>query len=86
MTTTILSREDQVVLLRLCLGDNRLNNHMATVMRLVRPSLLCPLGLENQTAEHILQTCPSYSMVRKTHCPVETFLQTSMSNMSDIDV
>ena len=35
------------------------------------PSPLCPCCLENQTAERILQTCPSYNMPRKTRWPVE---------------
>ena len=33
---------------------------------------LYPCVLGNQAAEPILQTCPSYNMLRKTHWPVET--------------
>ena len=34
-------------------------------------SPLCPWGLENQTVDHVLQTCPSY-MLKKTNWPAET--------------
>ena len=37
---------------------------------------LCPCRLKNQIAEHVLQTCPRYNMLRKTHWPVKTSLQT----------
>ncbi|KAK7100145.1 hypothetical protein V1264_023139 [Littorina saxatilis] len=70
----LLQREEQVVLLRLRTGHNRLNHHMATKLKLV-PSPLCPCG-KNQTAEHILQACPYYSALRDTRTwPEETALQ-----------
>ena len=37
----------------------KLNNHIATRMR-------GPCGLENQTADHVLQRHPGYNMLRKT--------------------
>ena len=66
----LLQREEQVVLLRLRTGHNRLNHHMATKLKLV-PSPLCPCG-KNQTAEHILQACPYHSALRDTIWPEET--------------
>jgi hypothetical protein len=63
-----LQREEQVVLLRLRSGHNRLNHHMATKLKLV-PSPLCPCGLDNQTTEHILQACPNYSALREVIWP-----------------
>ena len=60
-----LSREDQVIILRLRSGHNRLNHHMATKLKLV-PSPLCTCGSDNQTAEHVLQTCPTLENDRKT--------------------
>jgi ribonuclease HI/endonuclease/exonuclease/phosphatase family metal-dependent hydrolase len=72
-----LQREEQVVLLRLRSGHNRLNHHMATKLKLV-PSPLCPCGLDNQTAEHILQACPKYKALREVIWPEETALQTKL--------
>ncbi|KAK7111001.1 hypothetical protein V1264_014788 [Littorina saxatilis] len=69
----LLQREEQVVLLRLRTGHNRLNHHMATKLKLV-PSPLYPCG-KNQTAEHILQACPYHSALRDTTWPEETALQ-----------
>ncbi|KAK7087559.1 hypothetical protein V1264_021593 [Littorina saxatilis] len=69
----LLQREEQVVLLRLRTGLNRLNHHMATKLKLV-PYPLCPCG-KNQTAEHILQACPYHSALRDTTWPEETALQ-----------
>ena len=42
----------------------------------IAPSPLCSCSLEKQTAQRVLLTCPSYNMLRKTHWPVETPLQT----------
>ncbi|KAK7097135.1 hypothetical protein V1264_004154 [Littorina saxatilis] len=58
----LLQREEQVVLLRLRTGHNRLNHHMATKLKLV-PSPLCPCG-KNQTAEHILQCSQGHHLAR----------------------
>ncbi|KAK7093691.1 hypothetical protein V1264_007392 [Littorina saxatilis] len=69
----VLSRVQQVVLLRLRIGHNRLNHHMATKLKLV-PSPLCSCG-KNQTAEHILQACPYHNALRDTTWPEETALQ-----------
>ena len=49
-----LDRDMQVILIRLCTGNNRLNGHMNRKMKLV-PSSMCPCNIEDQTTEHILQ-------------------------------
>ena len=43
--------------MRLFTRHNRLNASMFKKMKLV-PSLICNCGLQDQTAEHILQRCP----------------------------
>ena len=72
-----LKREEQVTILRLRSGHNRLNHHMAEKLKLV-PSPLCACGEENQTGEHILQRCALYRDLRKTVWPTETALQTKL--------
>ena len=53
----LLSWKQQVILVRLCTGHNRLNSHMHRKLKLA-PSPTCPCGREEQTAEHVLQRCP----------------------------
>ena len=72
-----LRREEQVTILRLRSGHNRLNHHMATKLKLV-PSPLCACEEENQTCEHILQRCVLYRDLRKTVWPTERDLQTKL--------
>ena len=50
----LLSRKQQVVLVRLRTGHNRLNSHMHGKLKLAS-SPTCPCGQEDQTTEHILQ-------------------------------
>ena len=50
-----LDRWQQLVVMRLLTGHNRLNAHLRRKMKLA-PSATCICGLEDQTAEHILQT------------------------------
>ena len=52
-----LDRWQQVVATRLRTGHNRLSAHTFRKMKLA-PSATCSCGLEDQTAEHILQRCP----------------------------
>ncbi|KAK7110703.1 hypothetical protein V1264_014534 [Littorina saxatilis] len=61
----LLTRHEQVVLMRLCTGHNRLNAHMSQKMKLV-PSPTCSCGLEDKTTEHILQRCTILKSLRKT--------------------
>ena len=53
----LLSRKQQVILVRLRTGHNRLNSHIHRKLKLV-PSPTCPCGQEEQTTEHVLQRCP----------------------------
>ena len=47
-----------VVVMRLRTGHNRLNAHMFSKKK-PAPSPTCNCGLEDQTAEHVLQRCPA---------------------------
>ena len=68
-----LSRQQQVIIFRLRTGHNRLNHHMSRKFRLA-PSPLCPCGLAEQTAEHILQDCPRLRELRDEIWPGPTGL------------
>ena len=72
-----LSQEQQVILMRLRTGHNRLNAHMNHKFKLA-PSPTCPCGLEDQTAEHILQRCPLLQEERREMWPAETLLKTKL--------
>ncbi|KAK7088755.1 hypothetical protein V1264_022638 [Littorina saxatilis] len=72
-----LSREQQVKLIRLRTGHNRLNAHMNRKFKLA-PSPTCACGQEDQTAEHILQRCPLLDEERKEVWPSPTPLQTKL--------
>ena len=68
-----LSRPEQVVIVRLRSGHNRLNAHMYRKYKLV-PSPLCPCGEEEQNTEHILQRCKQHDQERKATRPSEITL------------
>ena len=55
-----LDRAGQVILIRLCTGHNRLNDHMNKKMKLV-PSSMFTCNIEYQTTHHILQRCPNHT-------------------------
>ena len=59
-----LDRAGQVTLICLRTDHNRLKSHMHRNMSLV-PSPLCTCGTEDQTTEHILQSCPAYQHLRQ---------------------
>ena len=73
----LLSRKQQVILVRLCTGHNRLNSHMHRKLKLA-PWPTCPCGQEEQTAEHVLQRCPLYEATREDVWPVSTSLTTKL--------
>ena len=60
-----LDRAGQVIILCFHTGHNRLNSHMHKTMKLVQ-SPICTCQTENQTADHILQDCPTFTNLR-TH-------------------
>ncbi|KAK7096001.1 hypothetical protein V1264_005349 [Littorina saxatilis] len=72
-----MSREQQVNLIRLRTGHNRLNAHMNRKFKLA-PSPTCACGQEDQTAEHILQRCLLLDDERKEVWPSPTPLQTKL--------
>ena len=73
----LLSRKQQVILVRLRTGHNRLNSHMHRKLKLA-PSPTCPCGQEEQTTEHVLQRCPLYKATREDVWPVSTSLTTKL--------
>ena len=73
----LLSRKQQVILVRLRTSHNRLNSHMHRKLKLA-PSPTCPCGREEQTMEHVLQRCPLYEVTREDVWPVSTSLTTKL--------
>ena len=61
----LLSREQQVVLVRLCTGHNRLYSRMHGKAKL-EPSPNCACVEEDQTTEHDLQRCPLHKATRES--------------------
>ena len=72
-----LDRWQQVVIFRLRTGHCRLNSHLSKKMKLM-PSPTCPCGIEDQTPEHVLQTCPLFQEQRKQVWPNATPLHTKL--------
>ena len=73
----LLSRKQQVILVRLCTGHNRLNSHMHHKLKLA-PSLACPCRQEEQTTKHVLQRSPHHKTTREDVWPVSTSLMTKL--------
>ena len=73
----LLSRKQQVILVRLRTRHNRLNSHMHRKLKLA-PSPTCPCGQEEQTTEHVLQRCPIHKAAREDMWPVSTSLTTKL--------
>ena len=72
-----LERQQQVVVMRLRTGHNRLNVHMFRKMKLAHTPL-CNCGLSEQTTAHILQDCPLYNNEREAVWPEATPLQVKL--------
>nr|KAG5706601.1 hypothetical protein BaRGS_005671 [Batillaria attramentaria] len=66
-----LTRQEQVILLRLRTGHNRLNAHMHRKLGLA-PNAECSCGTGDQTTEHVLQQCPKLQELRTAVWPEET--------------
>ena len=66
-TSHFLDRWQQVVVMRLSTGHSRLNAHMFREMKLA-PSPIRNCGLEDQTAELILQRVPLLETARTNVC------------------
>ena len=63
-----LSRADQVIMLRLRTGHNRLNAHLYNKLRIGQTEQ-CPCNTGPMTTEHLLQICPLQDALRKTTWP-----------------
>ncbi|BFZ11656.1 hypothetical protein BsWGS_14695 [Bradybaena similaris] len=72
-----MDRPEQVIIFRLRTGHNRLRSHMYTTFR-IGDSAICTCGLALQTAEHILQVCPKYNLMRPAYWPIETTVETKL--------
>ena len=72
-----LTREEQVILIRLRTGHNRLNFHMCKKLKMA-PSTACNCQQGDQTVEHILQSCPQLRALRVSIWPDDTPLQTKL--------
>ena len=70
-----LDRWQQAVVMRLRTCHSRLNGHMFRKMKLAPPPT-CNCGLEDQTAEHILQRCPLLQTARTNVWPTAVQLYT----------
>ena len=66
----LLSREQQVVLVRLFIGLNRMNSHMHGKLML-ESSPTYPSGQEDQTTEHVLPDTP-FSKLQEKMCVLST--------------
>ena len=73
----LLSGEQQVVLVRLRTGHNRLNSHIHGKLKLTS-SPTCPCGQEDQTTEHVLQRCLLHKATREDVWPVSTSRTTKL--------
>jgi ribonuclease HI len=73
----IMNRSEQVIILRLRTGHNRLRSHMYTKFK-IGNTAMCTCGQVTQTAEHILQECSEYETLRQTHWPEETTLESKL--------
>ena len=69
-----LCRSEQIIILRLRTGHNRLRSHMYTKFK-IGNTAMCTCGQASQTTKHILQDCPTFDGLRLTHWPRETTLE-----------
>ncbi|XP_062614077.1 uncharacterized protein LOC134275799 [Saccostrea cucullata] len=69
-----LARPEQTTIFRLRTGQNRLNQHLHRVMKVI-PSPMCPCGEAEQNTEHLLQHCRIHQALRNNTWPTPTTLQ-----------
>ena len=73
----LLTRWEQVTVVRLRTGHNHLNYHLYSKLRIGHTEQ-CPCGTGSQTTEHLLQSCPIDQPLRKgiwpDHTPVASRL------------
>ena len=68
--------------MRLRTGHNQLNAHMFRKMKLA-PSSTCNCGLEDQTAEHMLQRCPLLLTARTDVWPTAVQLHNKLYGIKE---
>ena len=67
----LLTRREQVTVFRLRTGQNRLNYHLYSKLRIGHTEQ-CPCDTGSQTTEYLLQSCPIYEPLRKGVWPDHT--------------
>ena len=77
-----LDRSEQVLIFRLRTGHNRMNHHMFTKFK-IGSTDQCPCAAGAMTAEHLLQTCPLYKVLRKRFWSQPTSLQNKLFGCLD---
>ena len=77
-----LDRSEQVLIFRLRTGHNRMNHHMYTKFK-IGSTDQCPCAAGAMTAEHLLQTCPLYKVLRKRFWSQPTSLQNKLFGCLD---
>ena len=70
----LLTRGEQVKMVRLRTGHNRLNHHLHTKSGTGQTGE-CPCNMGQQAADHTLQTCPTYAAARDNMWPSPTSLE-----------
>ena len=70
-------RREQVAIFRLRTNHNRLNAHLFKKFK-IGASPLCTCGVEEQTAEHVLQNCTLLEEARNRIWPEPTSLETKL--------
>ena len=80
----LLTRWEQVTVLRLRTGHNRLNYHLYSKLHIGHIEQ-CPCGTGSQTTEHLLQSCPIYEPHWKgiwlDHTPIARKLYASLGDL-----
>ena len=72
-----MNRSEQVIILRLRTGHNRLRSHMYTKFK-IGNTAMCTCGQAAQSAKHILQECSEHETLRRTYWPGETTLESKL--------
>ena len=77
----MLDRKSQTTIFRLRTGHCGLNKHLKRLG--VKDTAHCDCGSEEQTPEHILQTCPHWETARLKYWPEDTELATKLWGSAD---
>ena len=74
----LLTGGEQVKLFRLSTSHNHLNRHLHTKFGIGQTGE-CPCNMGQQTADHILQTCPTYAAAQDNIWPSPTNLEKNIN-------